>query len=390
MRVVAITKIFPNGLEPLSSPFNRQQFEALKNFCDLRVLEAIPYVPFASMTGLPERAAKLSKLPKRETLHGISTHYVKQLYIPRFFLPANLPLYAASLAPHWSQLAKADVLLGTWAYPDGCAAIAWGKLLGKPVVVKVHGSDINLLAKRQGVRSILKSVLPHATSLVSVSRALSKELAGLGVREESIFLVPNGVNSDLFYERDKAESRKMLGLATNLKWVMFCGRLEKEKGLTELLAAFRDIATSREDVGLALIGEGVMRKEVDALVETFGERVQAPGARPLEEVAVWHGAADLFVLPSWNEGTPNVVLEALASGRPAVGTRVGGIPDVIDEGKNGFLVPPRDPARLREALSDALNRNWDSRAIAASGPISWKESAQKLCGVLEAAVASRA
>jgi len=383
MRVLAITKIFPNSLEPLSSPFNRQQFAALREMCDLTVLEAIPYVPGAAWTGVPARAAKLAKLPRRETVLGIETHYMRQLYVPKVGIPIAVPLYLASLAP-FRDLARAhDVILGTWAYPDGCAAVLLARAFGKPSVVKVHGSDVNVVAKMPSARAVLRRVLPRAGAVVTVSRALGDELERVGVPRPSLRFVANGVDTAIFHPRDKAAARAKLGVPRDRPLIAFVGRLEPQKGLEELLAAFADVRRARPDAMLALVGDGAMKDRVARLRGEWGDALHAPGARPLHEVAEWVGACDVFTLPSWNEGTPNVVLEALASGRPAVGTRVGGIPDVLAHPDSGLLVPARDPAALAEALIAALSRPWDPAAVAACGPSSWNESARRLCDVLE-------
>ena len=90
----------------------------------------------------------------------------------------------------------------------------------------------------------------------------------------------------------------------------------------------------------------------------------------------------MLTLPSWAEGTPNVVLEALSSGRPVVATSVGGIPDVLRDPATGIIVPPRDPAALAAALTRALEQTWDEARVRASGPASWTESAEALRQVL--------
>jgi glycosyltransferase involved in cell wall biosynthesis len=98
----------------------------------------------------------------------------------------------------------------------------------------------------------------------------------------------------------------------------------------------------------------------------------------------------LLALPSWNEGTPNVVLEALACGRRVVATRVGGIPDVVESPELGALVPPREPAALAEALIVALRTSCDeARVVRLSEPQSWAESAARLHSVLAAVCAER-
>ncbi len=391
MRVLAITKIFPNSLEPLSSPFNRQQFAALSELCDLTVIEAIPWFPLASLTGKPPRAAKLADLPRRETIAGIETVYMRQLYVPMIGTPIALPLYVASLAPYRALVHDHDVVLGTWAYPDGCAATVMARALKKPVVVKVHGSDVNIVAKMPSARAVMRHVLPKVTAIASVSRALSDELAdGIGVPREKIHLVPNGVDTTIFFPRDRSEMRKKLGLPEDRPLVLFVGRLEPQKGVEELLLAFEDVLAVRPDAMLALVGTGVLDERVKGLKSKWpAGALHAPGPRPLTEVAEWMGAADLFTLPSWNEGTPNVVLEALASGIPAVGTRVGGIPDVLKSSDAGILVSVKDAKNLAHGLLEGLARKWDQSKVLAAGPCSWNESAKQLHAVLEAARVSR-
>jgi glycosyltransferase involved in cell wall biosynthesis len=384
MRVLVITQLWPNGVEPRSAPFNLQQMKCLARTCDVSVLAALAYLPGA--THLPDRvrpprARALAELPARESIEGVDTHYMRQLYVPKVGVPVAVPLYLASLAPHRALLARADVILGTWAYPDGCAAILAARALGKPCAVKVHGSDINQLAKRPSARAVLTRVLPRADALVSVSQPLSAELEALGVARSKIHLVPNGVDTAVFAPRDRREARRALGLPETAPVVVFVGRLEEPKGVAELLEAIPKVRARVPGVVFGLIGSGALAGRAKEL------GVVAPGARPLKEVAEWLAACDVFTLPSWMEGTPNVVLEALASGRPVVATRVGGIPDVVPEPEAGELVPPRDPGALAEALVRVLERGargeWNAERLRALGPKTWSESARALLDVLE-------
>jgi teichuronic acid biosynthesis glycosyltransferase TuaC len=104
-----------------------------------------------------------------------------------------------------------------------------------------------------------------------------------------------------------------------------------------------------------------------------------------DEVAVWMAAADLVTLPSYMEGCPNVVLEALACGRPVVATNVGGIPEIMDD-SCGRMVLPRDPAALAEALAAVLDQSWDAAAISAHGSRSWSTVSAELLAVFESLV----
>jgi teichuronic acid biosynthesis glycosyltransferase TuaC len=392
MRVAVITKIFPSSLEPLSAPFNRQQIGELARRCDVDVLAAIPYVPLASVTSIPARAAKLAALPTRERLDDVDVTYVRQLYAPRIGLSIALPLYLASLAPHWDRLRAADVLLGTWAYPDGCAAIVAALALGKPCVVKVHGTDVNTVLKRPVVRAMASAILPRADAVVAVSQALAEELVALGVARTRVHLVRNGADLSLFRERDRGDARRSLGLPESARVVLYVGRLEAQKGIRELLAAFETVRTVVPSAVLVLVGHAAAdaEHEVRARTEAWAPgALRIAGARPHAEVAEWIGACDVLALPSWAEGTPNVVLEALASGRPVVATRVGGIPDVIVDDDCGLLVAPRDAPGLATAIATALGRTWDEGAVRARGPGSWQKSAGELLGVLESVVRAR-
>ncbi len=384
MRVLAITKIFPNSLEPLEAPFNRQQFGELAKLCDLSLLEAIPHFPGASLTGQPARASKLARLPKRERIDGIDVTYMRQLYLPVVGVPLALPLYIASMKPYLSMIREADIVLASWAYPDGCASIIMAHHLGKPCAVKVHGSDINIVAQMTSARALLKRILPKADAAISVSRQLSDELASLGLVRSRIHLVANGVSTALFHVRDRRQAREHLGVAHDRPIVLFVGRIEPQKGVDEILDAWETVRARIPEAVLVLVGDGPLKGRVQALQERWGDGLIAPGARPLAEVAEWLGACDAFTLPSWKEGTPNVVLEALASGRPVVGSRVGGIPDILADERSGLLVPAHDANALAKALIEVLSKKWDPSQVSACGPKSWAHSAAELHGVLQA------
>ncbi len=382
MRVVAITQIWPNSLEPLAAAFNVQQFVELAKLCDLEVISAVASFPFARLTGQPPRPAKLAALPAHERVAGIPTTYLRQLYVPKVGVPIAVPLYLASALPHRARLAKADVIFGTWAYPDAAAAVLLARMLGKPSVVKVHGSDLNVIAKRPSARAVLSRVLPLADALVSVSDPLSSELASLGVARSRIHLVGNGVDDAVFRVQNKTEARRELGIGEDRKVVFFVGRLEPAKGIDELMTAWDTVARELPSATLVLAGDGVSRAKVDTWAARHGDAVRVLGGKPLATIARWHGASDLFTLPSWREGTPNAVLEALASGRPVVATRVGGIPDVLRDPEAGALVPAKDPAALASAIVAALGKSWDEEKVRATGPGTWRQSAAKLHAVL--------
>lgn len=389
LRVLAITKIFPNAAEPLSAPFNRQQFAALSRRCDLHVMGTIPWFPGAGLLGKWSTAGRLARIPFRETIEGIDVSHPRTLFIPRLAHATWGPLYALSIAPLLARYrGKVDVVLGSWAYPDGFAAVIAAKLLGVPAVVKLHGSDINLNAKAPGPRKMISWSLPRAARVVAVSRALADEVVALGVPRDRVALVMNGVDAELFHPRDREAARAELSLPAG-PIALYVGNLKEEKGVLELGAAWQIVAREIPEATLVVVGGGPLKGALEALVAPLGDRVRMVGPRPLETIPTWMAATDILVLPSRAEGTPNVVLEALASGRRVVASAVGGIPDLITREELGSLVPPRAPDALAAAIVRSLHSPYNPATVAALGARGgWDASAAALYEVLVGAVSA--
>jgi glycosyltransferase involved in cell wall biosynthesis len=278
---------------------------------------------------------------------------------------------------------RVDVILGSWAYPDGFAAVALAGLLGVPAVVKLHGSDINVVARLPGPRRRLEWALPRAARVIAVSKPLAEQVRALGVAPERIDVIRNGIDRGAFRPRDRAEARASLGLEGDEPIVLYVGHVTREKGAYDLVRAIALGSPRLREAHLVVLGDGSGFEECRELAQELGIRASFVGARPHDEVATWLGACDVLALPSWNEGMPNVVLEALASGRPVVASRVGGIPDVIDSDASGRLVPPRDPEALARALERVLGEPHDPERISTELDVpDWEGSARAVHGSL--------
>jgi glycosyltransferase involved in cell wall biosynthesis len=309
----------------------------------------------------------------------MAVRHPRTLFVPRLAHGAWGPLYAASIAPVAARYrGKVDVVLGSWAYPDGFAAVIAAQVIGAPCVVKLHGSDINVIAKLPGPRRLTTWALSRAARVVAVSRALADEVVAMGVPRERVAIVMNGVDSELFHPRDRAAARAELGLPAG-PLALYVGNLKEEKGVLDLARAWANVPGAT----LAVVGGGPAKAALDALANPSMRLV---GPRPLAEIPTWLAAADVLVLPSHNEGTPNVVLEALACGRRVVATSVGGIPDLITSALLGTLVPVRDEAQLAAALAGALATPYDPAEVARAGARGgWAASAAALHDVLAGA-----
>lgn len=388
MRVLLITKIFPNAVHPDEAPYNRRQFAALSRYCDVQVFGTIPWFPgMRRLSKWPVGATA----PREEVIDGLPVRHPRTLYVPRVAPALNGPLYAASVLPEVVRLgARPDVIVGAFAYPDGHAAVCLGRLLGLPVVIKCHGSDIDVLSGERRVRGSLRWGLRNADRVVAVSRKLADGVAALDVPRDRIDIVMNGVDAGLFQPRGRAEARRALGRSDDARILLFVGHLNRDKGVLDLIAAFESLARDNPDLELVLVGSGAEEQACREAAGRLGGRLTVTGYLPHDQVSLWMASCDALVLPSLHEGTPNVVLEALSSGRRVVASRVGGIPDVLHSPELGELIPPGDREALTAALLRAAQHPYDPAQVAQlAGGRTWDDSARALHEVLVRAANGR-
>jgi len=256
-------------------------------------------------------------------------------------------------------------------------------LLGVPAVIKAHGSDLNVVARLRGTRRRMSWALSRAARVVTVSRPLAETAVELGAARERIDVVPNGIDRAIFHPRDRGEARRALGLAAHGPIVLYVGHITEPKGAFDLVRAFGAAGAALRGTRLVMVGDGAGLDACQKLALELGVDACLVGAERHARIPTWLAACDVLALPSWAEGTPNVVLEALACGRRVVATAVGGIPDLITRPELGELVPPRDPDALAAALARAIERPYDPGEVARLGARGgWEASADALHAVL--------
>ncbi len=198
-----------------------------------------------------------------------------------------------------------------------------------------------------------KILLRFFNSVVCVSRPIQMELERWGVGQLS--LIYNGINIRNF-ERNNArrhEIRHRLGLTDKERVIGFVGRVSKEKGINVLLECGADIHPSFPDLHIVLVGDIVEDEQLKArLKNKKNDYVHSVGVR--SDVASFYSAFDIFVLPSLTEGLPMVVLEAMAARLPVIASSVGSIPEVVENGKTGYLVKPNNAGSLYQAMEHLL------------------------------------
>ncbi len=385
MRVLALTKIFPNRGNPNAVPHIRRQCEALARHCELQVWATIPWFPAASLLKrLRYSNDNISQIPSNDQLFGLAVSHPRFPYVPRL-AALTAASYALSVAgPLRRYRTQFDVILATFAYPDGVAATALGQLLGIPTVIQVIGSDIDVVAQKAAIRPQVGWAFRHGAGVIAVSSALAEKCIRLGAKSDSTKVIITGVDREAFRPRNREAARRALGLPVDGKLILYVGWLAEHKGASDALRAFERIRNG-EGVRLAYVGDGPLLGRLRQRAAE-GRDVIVTGSLDGAKVSHWLSACDLLTLPSYHEGTPNVVLEAISSGRPVVATRVGGIPDVCSSPIYGEVVTPGSIPELARAYERVLAKPHVPDEIAACPSLcSWDESARRVLAFLQTA-----
>lgn len=403
--VLIVSTYFPNGLDPHRAVFVSNLARALAADREVEVVAPVPWSPpFGRWRA--QRA-----MPMIERIAGFTVRHPRYFQLPGVYGLTGLG-YALGIAPTLWRAGRRErppVIHAHCAYPDGVGVALVARLLGLRYLVTAHGSDLNVYARRPVLRAQIGWALRGADAVIAVSRGLAgiaREL--MGPRANRLARIPCAAfDPAVFGGRTlarsvaggsptiaepravgQADARQALGLdAGTGRIVLFVGQLVPIKGLDTLAQAWSMLAVAdalRAGDRLVLVGEGPSRAAIERALDSTASRVVFTGPLAQPEVARWMRAADLLCLPSLAEGTPNVVIEALACGIPVVASRVGGLPELIDE-TNGLLAPPSDAPALADALRVALARDWPAETIRAGvAGRTWEAIAARNGRVLDA------
>jgi glycosyltransferase involved in cell wall biosynthesis len=204
----------------------------------------------------------------------------------------------------------------------------------------------------------------------------------MGVEERRICVVPNGVNHEAFCPRDRMGARAALGLPLEKRIVLFVGNLVDVKGLDYLVESARLLSRKRHDLLFLILGDGPLKHALQHMIDEhrLEDYVRLLSGRPHQDIPQWIASCDLLCLPSLSEGCPNVVIEALASGRPVVGTDVGDVPRLLRMPTGGYVVPPADAGALADGITRAVAQTWNAEGLARTvQDMTWEATATRIC-----------
>jgi len=393
MKVLVFTSLYPNNIWPNHGVFIRERMTQVARLdaCEVKVVAPVAYFPPINFNW----RWRFSQVARREFRDGLEVYHPRYFLIPKVGMTLYGWMMFLSVLPAVKKIQETfdfDIIDSHYVYPDGFAAIQLGRFFKKPVVVSARGSDVNLYRTFPLIRKLLQYVLRNADGVITVSQALKQSMIQLGIPEQKISSIPNGVDTEKFYPMSKEQARRELGLQCS-RLLLSVGNLTPNKGFDLLIGAFPMVAEKldEEDVRLAIVGDGPFRNELEAMISRLRleGRVHLVGAVPHAKLRLWYSAADVFCLASHREGWPNVILESLACGTPVVATRAGGIPEIIDSVDTGLLTV-RGKSEIAETIRLGLQKTWHSDQIVKHArPHTWERTALAVRQVFESVIDRR-
>ncbi len=303
---------------------------------------------------------------------GSTADEIAQAGVPVFSLAMSETPNAAEMIRGWSKLRviyrdhSVDLVQTSLYRANVLAVLASGMSHSMPKVVTSQHS----LSPLSGKLSVLMTRHAHRFSdrVVAVSNAVRRYMIeSEQIPSEQIVVIPNGVDTRRFQTSDSTATRKSLGLADEELVIGAAGRLTRVKGFDVLIEAVRQLRSQGTRARLLIAGEGPERQHLQELIDRSGLRDQARLLGLREDLATLYSVFDIFVLSSRREGSPSVVLEAMAAECPVVASSVGGVPEIIEDGLSGILVPSDDAGSLADALATLAHAESKRQHLAANG-----------------------
>lgn len=280
-----------------------------------------------------------------------NVHGVKTINFP-FLRGSSFVWGASSLTKKIVERYNFDLIHAHYILPQGLVGAIAKRTVKKPLIITSHGTDLLVLGKNYFYRQLIRRIGNYSDKFIVVSEALKKKAIELKIKPKKLICIPNGVDLKKFSPNQVTSFRKELNLKDEAI-VLFVGSLVENKGVDSLIQAFLSVTKTFKNAKLVIVGDGPLKSKLEKLATKLKGSVIFTGYRT--DVPQILTAVDVLVLPSRSEGLGEVLLEAMASGKPVVATNVGGIPELVKNFENGIIVEPENPSELAEAIISILS-----------------------------------
>ena len=356
MNILVFSQYYPKVGSHSGVFIHNQNINFTKYGVNVTVLAPTPWSP--KILWFKRKWRQLGAVPAKARLDGVDVFYLKYPFLKpsKTFYQINAKIlyrfaYRFILKKLFNK--NFDLILARPLIPTGYSACLLAKKMDLPLVCEGTGSDVKIYPYYNRTSNrMLNSVIRNADKIMANSRDLAEDI-NLRAGKKVCSVMYRGVNVKTFKPSgSKAAAKKSLGMDEDNRALLYVGAISAQKGIFDLLAAFKMMLQSYHKANLYLIGVNVLDKDVDQLIKEkdLNGKVHYMGLKPQEELVLWYNACEFLVLPSYSEGMPNVVFEAMACMKPVIATPVGGIPEVVDHNITGILVGVGEISSLAEAM----------------------------------------
>ena len=306
-------------------------------------------------------------IPYEEIMEGVNVHRFKWLepkefkalvHFKGFIDNLRLITYLFSLFFNLIWIVRkfdVDIIHTHSVIPTGLIGVIISKIIRKPVFITVHGMDVTNFENNPIYERFISFSLKNCNKVIAVSEYLANIIISFGPNQDNIIILRNAVDQKRFRPYRNKKLCKQYKINDENIVILFVGYLDEFKGIFELVDAFFEISTNNKNLKLMVIGTGPKEDQLKMKVMNLGLEKSVIFTReiPPSEIHEYYQSADIFVLPSYTDagGPPLVFIEAMACGLPVIGTDVGGIPEGIENGINGFIIPAKNVDELAKKLN---------------------------------------
>lgn len=253
---------------------------------------------------------------------------------------------------------------GIFSFVSSITASIASRVVDKKLVVTFHHSKTEEFVKKY--EPFFNFVLKNVDTMILVSNK-QKEIISKTFPQYSykLIVIPNGYDSAFYFPRNTEECRNMLKIPMNKKVIFNISNLIDIKGHKYLIEAVGNIAKTRSDIYCIIAGKGYLSETLKRQIKNYKleDYIKLVGWIHEDEIPIYINTSDFFVLPSLGEGNPIVMFEAIGCGKPFIGTKVGGIPEIIASEEYGLLCEPASSEALEKTIMLALDKNWNTPKI---------------------------
>ncbi|PLX75477.1 MAG: glycosyl transferase family 1 [Azoarcus sp.] len=368
--IAIFSTLFPSSIQPNAGLFIRERMFRMGRHAPLIVVAPQPWFPLQSLIRHFKPGYRPMP-PRQEVQEGVTVLFPRFLAVPGLFRRLDglsMALCTFALMRRLRKERQVGIIDAHFAYPCGDAATRLGRWLKLPVTITLRGTESRHLAD-PALKPLVLQAVTAATSVFSVSDSLRQLMIRQGASPDHISVVGNGVDLAKFRPISKLDARRQLAVPDDGPILISVGGLVERKGFHRVIELLPALLKRFPRLHYLVVGgpspEGDMSAALREQVRGLGLEAHVTFTGPLspDRLHVPLSAADVFVLPTRNEGWANVFLEAMACGLPVVTTDVGGNPEVINSPALGQIVPFGNASALEGGISAALENDWDRKRI---------------------------